>query len=484
MAGWKKISIKIWLLAFWFCIFCSGKVLAAQAENSGIRAEDGIVEVQSGFLDHKGKFRNMKSGSGFLIANKTNDTYVITNSSNVSNTQRAIKKYCKKHSIDTENMQLVNHIQIVVKGDVTAEAQVVAQSVEKDYCVLSAANVVSQKAALKLGDSEKAAVNDLVYAYGFLKETGGQEGETDYSDTDVKVLKGIITENETYADKDAYLMHTAPVVQGYAGGPLLDEEGYVVGLNCKPSQEDDAGIAYALPINEISTLLDNFSIYYGSRAIDEAYEKLETAYEECVRLTETGGYKRASVEALQQVLEETGEVLSQEAPYAEELEKACQKLLAAKAGLLPKTTLLTNMIRILAVCDLVLLFWVLVLAVKNGKEKKQMISMQQYPRLQAQSSARKLRMVRKKTEQSVAVNKNQFVIGKNQSEADYCIMDNKTVSRKHAVLFEKNGSWYVSDLNSLNGTYVNGSRILPGQAVLLKGGDELMLSDEGFLIQG
>ena len=92
-------------------------------------------------------------------------------------------------------------------------------------------------------------------------------------------------------------------------------------------------------------------------------------------------------------------------------------------------------------------------------------------------------MIRQKTGQAIVLNKNQFIIGKSQTMADFALVDNQTISRKHAMLYEDNGSWYVDDLNSLNGTRVNGTRIVPGQPVKLKSGDEVTMSDEAFLVQ-
>ncbi len=495
MAGLKKISIKIWLLAVCLCIFCPEKVSAAQA-GPAAGAKAGVVEVQSGFLDKKGKFRVMKSASGFLISNDTDDTYIITNCSNVSNTLQAIKKYCKKNSIDTADMQFSNQIQVVVKGDITADAEVVVKSTEKDYCVLSAANVVSQKESLKLGDSSRAAVQDPVFAYGFLKDAGMQEGAMDYSEADVKMLQGVLTENETNLDQNAYLVHTAPITQGYAGGPLLDADGYVIGVNCRQPSEDDTGAAYALPVNEICAVLDNFSIHYGSRKIDEVYAGLQALHQECAGLYEAGGYKRESAEALKKALTEAEEVLQQEKPGAAELEEAGRALLEAKDGLVLKMKKLTMLMIGLGVCDGILFLWLLILAIKNASEKKKMNRLLQNTagqnrplqntasqNRQAPSEYKMIRLTRKKTGQSIPVNRRNFSMGKNPSATDYCIADNQTVSRKHAVLYEKNGSWYIDDMDSLNGTYVNGSRVLPGQAVLVKDGDEIALSDESFLVQ-
>ena len=108
----------------------------------------------------------------------------------------------------------------------------------------------------------------------------------------------------------------------------------------------------------------------------------------------------------------------------------------------------------------------------------------QYCRLPVTPPAgRRLRLLRQKTGQTAVLNKNQFIIGKSQTMADFSIPDNQTISRKHAMLFEDNGGWYVDDLNSLNGTSVNGRKIVPGQPVRLKSGDEISLSDETFLVQ-
>jgi hypothetical protein len=51
-------------------------------------------------------------------------------------------------------------------------------------------------------------------------------------------------------------------------------------------------------------------------------------------------------------------------------------------------------------------------------------------------------------------------------------LDDVTVSRKHAVLVEKDGTYFIEDQGSLNGTFLNRRRIESGR---LENGDELQI---------
>jgi pSer/pThr/pTyr-binding forkhead associated (FHA) protein len=51
-------------------------------------------------------------------------------------------------------------------------------------------------------------------------------------------------------------------------------------------------------------------------------------------------------------------------------------------------------------------------------------------------------------------------------------LDDVTVSRRHAVLLEREGGYFIEDLGSLNGTYVNRRRI---ESTQLGDGDELQI---------
>ncbi|BAF69307.1 protein kinase domain-containing protein [Nitratiruptor sp. SB155-2] len=56
----------------------------------------------------------------------------------------------------------------------------------------------------------------------------------------------------------------------------------------------------------------------------------------------------------------------------------------------------------------------------------------------------------------------------------------KGISRKHAKIFNENGQWYIQDLNSTNGTYLNGQKLIPNKKYPLQQNDILSLAQKIF----
>lgn len=72
-------------------------------------------------------------------------------------------------------------------------------------------------------------------------------------------------------------------------------------------------------------------------------------------------------------------------------------------------------------------------------------------------------------------------VGNSSGDAK-CVIDNQTVSRKHALLTFECGIYYVEDLGSTNGTFVNGSRIPSYEPIQIKEGDEISFANERFCL--
>jgi pSer/pThr/pTyr-binding forkhead associated (FHA) protein len=68
--------------------------------------------------------------------------------------------------------------------------------------------------------------------------------------------------------------------------------------------------------------------------------------------------------------------------------------------------------------------------------------------------------------------------GADAEAADYVVIDESTVGRRHALLEYKDHSFWVSDQNSLNGTFVNDTRI--DAPARLKHGDRIRFHKHEF----
>ncbi len=90
-------------------------------------------------------------------------------------------------------------------------------------------------------------------------------------------------------------------------------------------------------------------------------------------------------------------------------------------------------------------------------------------------------LTRTKTNERVEINKDEFVIGRSYTGADYVITDCQSISRVHAIFNVVNGICCVRDNGSLNKTYVNGEELQPQVKYLLKDGDSVRLYNEYFV---
>jgi len=72
-----------------------------------------------------------------------------------------------------------------------------------------------------------------------------------------------------------------------------------------------------------------------------------------------------------------------------------------------------------------------------------------------------------------------FRIGRMAEQVDYCVR-NPAVGRIHAELTKGSQGYCITDMNTRNGTFINGIRIEPNMEHPLKNGDRIMLANEEF----
>lgn len=75
-----------------------------------------------------------------------------------------------------------------------------------------------------------------------------------------------------------------------------------------------------------------------------------------------------------------------------------------------------------------------------------------------------------------------FTIGKNEKVVQYCI-DSDVVSRRHVQLTQEEQKYFITDLHSTNGTWINDKRLIPNRAYELHHSDIIKIADMCYEVQ-
>lgn len=94
-------------------------------------------------------------------------------------------------------------------------------------------------------------------------------------------------------------------------------------------------------------------------------------------------------------------------------------------------------------------------------------------------SARKVSLVNTKSGEEISITRSPFVVGKDSSNCDL-VIQNKTISRKHAEIIIKGSHYYVKDLGSTNKTFLGSTEIAANVEVEIFPGTRVKFSNEIF----
>lgn len=82
----------------------------------------------------------------------------------------------------------------------------------------------------------------------------------------------------------------------------------------------------------------------------------------------------------------------------------------------------------------------------------------------------------------LTVNQPEYLIGKNPNMVNGAVTHNPAISRVHCKITFAQGRYYLTDMGSANGTYVNQQRLEKQQTVEINSGDYLKLANSDFII--
>lgn len=150
-----------------------------------------------------------------------------------------------------------------------AQVEVVYYSpqTEKDIAILKLPTPTTKRTALTLQESDAVRMSETAYALGYPGDSSSRQTLPAYDLDDVTITKGIISNrvSPNWSTYEAFQMDVS-IAPGNSGGPLVDEDGHVIGINASGAIDADTGLSigmnYAIIINELTKILDQERITY------------------------------------------------------------------------------------------------------------------------------------------------------------------------------------------------------------------------------
>ncbi len=530
--------------------------MAAETGESGIGTTDdpreSIMLMTLGYEDDNGTYLPYKAGTCFLI----NDEYVLTNKHVVTITEAELQEIREMTGVDDltftdSHLKLYLYVNRDMKVAATMHESV--NSDDMDFAAVKLAEKIYDRKPIALGDSDSISVKDHVYAMGFPEDSVSTKNYN--TKDDVSTVDGTVSKLTVTGSVDV-IEHTAPLNNGNSGGPLLDENNNVIGVNTFVADKK----SYSIQINYIRKGLDTFGIPYATGDTDTSViqddpedeediedtddpvvpvedntallTELQSTLEEAKGL-DTTGYTEESVADLDDAIGSAETVLANSSAEASVIQKAVDDLNDAMNDLEEKSGPSMMMILIIVIIVVVVVVIIILVVVMSGKKKKTEYA---EPRREAHggnisgnqnnggnrpvnqnlnngpsassgdnpttflnegtgettllnagagettllSGAGSAYLIRKKNGEKIAINAQNFKIGKERRRVNYCVSDNNSVSRVHCEIVKKGPDFYVIDQGATNFTYVNGVQLSPQKETLLSDCSVLKLSDEEF----
>jgi S1-C subfamily serine protease len=193
------------------------------------RAASGVVQINSQSGNVSGAAQQAL-GSGFVV---DKNGHIVTN----------------YHVI-----QGANEIRVGFSNRDTVEAKLVGSDPSTDIAVLRVNVDANALTPLPLGDSDRVRVGDPVVAIGnpFGLDRTATAGI-------ISALQRLITSPDPRFSIDHVIQTDAPINKGNSGGPLLDAQGEVIGVNTQIEtggvSTGNVGIGFAVPAKTVKNVL-------------------------------------------------------------------------------------------------------------------------------------------------------------------------------------------------------------------------------------
>lgn len=417
-------------------VFLLVPVMTANADIDLDVTKESVVRIIADLGDGYGNW-----GSGFLIGKQGDPVQYIVTNYHVIEGAKSIYLY---RGVDDLIELYTTSIQMPIT----------------DIAVLELSEQLYNQKTLTLRDSEDVKVGDSVYCLGFPSAADDMDGSLSGKPEDVTITSGIISKISETPDNVPFYQMDATINYGNSGGPLVDENGCVIGVNTFGMLDND--LYAAVTLTDLIDALDSRGITYDkyTEALDEPPTETDTTEDEIV----------APVDEKENDEEEDNEE---------------DKATSTKDD--SKINTITIVIISAAVLLVIALVFIFVLARRNKAKTHYNANNLNAVNMPRQGVKKVTGLVT--CVGGVFKGKNIEVISKIYfGRNDDCHVkypsDTKGISGKHCALEFDGGSFYLTDLGSSYGTFLsNGQKLTPKMKYTISDGEQFYLASSAELFQ-
>lgn len=279
---------KIFVMIMTVCLVLS---LAVPAYANANDARNSVVVV-SPYLDMEGIGSwSVSHGTGFFVGETDeNPTYLVTNyhvietyiwmgaGAGYENVNKMINEAGADYKSDLQTLLRAAlpyqywknpcraKLRVFYDSDTYEEAFMVAYDALKDVAVLKLGNPTAERKALPLSKPDDALVGKNIYAIGFpgIADNFLTESTTSWGSADATVTGGTLSRIYTESGTGRKTMQIdCNIKAGNSGGPLVNEEGAVVGVNTFTISGYGEELYYAVAIDEVISILNRENVTYA-----------------------------------------------------------------------------------------------------------------------------------------------------------------------------------------------------------------------------
>ena len=267
MKSFKRLMLSLVLafMAVGMLVVPSAVTVNADENTAVTEDKKGVLQVKVVYVDDSNVSHDIQSGTAFLI----NDTTAITAEHVVSVDDETMQAVAELWGNGKTAEQCRSKLQIVINvlRDNTMIATVQTSSTELDVAVLALQQAINNRTYLSIRESSTVQQTENCYALGFPADFDPLQTVQTFTSEDVTIQNGQVSkiaDITTDTGTASYVVSSAKITAGFSGGPLVDEEGHVIGVlkGSTSSNYFDQDYFYSVATDEIISILESWGIEY------------------------------------------------------------------------------------------------------------------------------------------------------------------------------------------------------------------------------